>query len=103
MPLKKSTETLLGLEEAVRSVLLHRSIIAIDIERSTSPLRTNPIREELRHEAYRMLATAMRTAGIADGHCDPLVDRGRDPRTSPFPGSSPSMPRPPRWCRRAIR
>lgn len=60
----------------MRSVLLHRSIIAIDIERSTSPLRTNPIREELRHEAYRMLATAMRTAGIADGHCDPLVDRG---------------------------
>ena len=23
-----------------------------------------------------MLGTAMRTAGIADGHCDPLTDRG---------------------------
>ena len=60
----------------MRSVLLHRSIIAIDIERSTSRLRTNPIREELRHEAYRMLGTAMRAAGIGDEHCDPLVDRG---------------------------
>lgn len=60
----------------MRSGPLHRSIIAVDIERSTGPDRTNPIREELRHEAYRMLAAAMRTAGIADGHCDPLVDRG---------------------------
>ena len=60
----------------MRSVPRHRSIIAIDIERSTSPARTNPIREELRNEAYRLLGTAMRTAGISDGHCDPLADRG---------------------------
>jgi class 3 adenylate cyclase len=60
----------------MRSVPRHRSIVAIDIERSTSPERTNPIREELREEAYRLLGTAMRTAGIADGHCDPLADRG---------------------------
>jgi hypothetical protein len=60
----------------MRSVPRHRSIVAIDIERSTSPVRTNPIREELRHEVYRMLAVAMLTAGIADGHCDPLTDRG---------------------------
>jgi hypothetical protein len=60
----------------MQSVPLHRSIIAIDIERSTGPVRTNPIREELRHEAYQMLDTAMRTAGITDDHCDPLADRG---------------------------
>ena len=60
----------------MRSVPLHRSIVAIDIERSTSPERTNPIREELRNEAYRLLGTAMRTAGIADRHREPLTDRG---------------------------
>jgi hypothetical protein len=72
-----SQQNLLGLEVVVmRSVPLHRSIVAIDIERSTAPGRTNPIREELRDEAYRLLGTAMRTAGIADRHCDPLTDRG---------------------------
>jgi hypothetical protein len=60
----------------MHTVPVHRSIIAIDIERSTSPVRTNPIREELRHEAYRLLGTAMRTAGITDEYCDPLTDRG---------------------------
>jgi hypothetical protein len=60
----------------MRSAPRHRSIVAIDIERSTSPQRTNPIREELRHEAYRLLGTALRTAGITDAHCDPLADRG---------------------------
>jgi len=60
----------------MQSVPRHRSIVAIDIERSTSPVRTNPIREELRREAYRLLGTAMRTAGITEAHCDPLADRG---------------------------
>lgn len=60
----------------MKSVPLHRSIIAVDIERSTSPARTNPIREELRCEIYRLLGTAMLTAGITDIHCDPLADRG---------------------------
>jgi hypothetical protein len=57
-------------------VPLHRSIVAIDIERSTGPARTNPIRAELRYEAYRLLGTAMRAAGITEEHCDPLTDRG---------------------------
>lgn len=57
-------------------VPLHRSIVAIDIERSTGPARTNPIRAELRYEAYRLLETAMLAAGITEQHCDPLTDRG---------------------------
>src|SRR5271166_289859 len=73
---RSSGPNLAGLEEVMRSVPRHRSIVAIDIERSTSPERTNPIREELRHEAYRLLEVAMRTAGITDGYCDPLADRG---------------------------
>lgn len=60
----------------MQSVPLHRSIIAIDIERSTGATRTNPIREELRREVYRLLGTAMRTAGITETHCDPFADRG---------------------------
>jgi class 3 adenylate cyclase len=60
----------------MRSVPFHRSIIAVDIERSTSRVRTNPIRGELRQEVYRVLGTAMRAAGIGDGHCDPLTDLG---------------------------
>ena len=57
-------------------VPLHRSIVAIDIERSTGPARTNPIRAELRHETYRLLGIAMQTAGITEQYCDPLTDRG---------------------------
>jgi hypothetical protein len=60
----------------VMSMPVHRSIIAIDIERSTSPARTNLIREELRHELYRLLGTAMQMADITDEHLDPLADRG---------------------------
>jgi hypothetical protein len=60
----------------MRSVPVHRSILAVDIEKSTAALRTNPIREELRREVYSMLGTSMRAAGIGAGHCDPLTDRG---------------------------
>lgn len=55
---------------------VHRSILAVDIEKSTSPLRTNPIREELRELVYRLLGAAMASAGIRDRHCDPFEDRG---------------------------
>jgi hypothetical protein len=58
------------------SVPVHRSIIAIDIELSTHPLRTNPVKEELRFQVYRLLHEAMRHAGIEAGHCDPCEDRG---------------------------
>jgi hypothetical protein len=60
----------------VQSHPVHRSILAVDIERSTSPLRTNPIKEDLRRLLYRLLLTAMRSAGIQARHCDPFEDRG---------------------------
>lgn len=60
----------------MNSLPVHRSILAVDIEGSTGPLRTNPIKEELRQEVYRLLGKAMAEAGIESSHCDPFVDRG---------------------------
>jgi hypothetical protein len=51
----------------VDNLPLHRSILAVDMERSTSPLRTNPIKGELRGHLYRMLEAAM---------AHPFEDRG---------------------------
>jgi hypothetical protein len=64
------------MEETMQSVPVHRSILAVDIEKSTGPLRTNPIKEELRQEVYSMLEASMGVAGIQARHCDPLTDRG---------------------------
>jgi hypothetical protein len=52
----------------------HRSIIAIDIEASTT--RTNTGRAQFRHDMYRIFRSALRAAGIAQHNHDPLVDRG---------------------------
>jgi hypothetical protein len=60
----------------VDNLPLHRSILAVDMERSTSPLRTNPIKGELRGHLYRMLEQAMAHAGIGTRQCDPFEDRG---------------------------
>ncbi len=60
----------------MQSVPVHRSILAVDIEKSTSALRTNPIKEELRQEVYGMLEASMSVAGIRAAHCDPFADRG---------------------------
>lgn len=53
---------------------VHRSILALDIESSTS--RPNPIKAELRHEVYRLLHAALAYAGIGEEICDPFEDRG---------------------------
>jgi hypothetical protein len=53
---------------------VYRSILAVDIEDSTQ--RTNPVKEELRHEIYRLMAGAFGTAGIDEQYCDPITDRG---------------------------
>jgi len=56
------------------NIPVHRSILAVDIERSTS--RTNPIKEELRRQVYRLLEEALARAGIDGRHLDPMEDRG---------------------------
>jgi hypothetical protein len=58
----------------VQSIPVHRSILAVDIERSTS--RTNPVKEELRRQVYRLLDEALAKAGIDERHLDPMEDRG---------------------------
>ncbi|MCP2343423.1 hypothetical protein [Actinomadura rupiterrae] len=55
---------------------VHRSILAVDIERSTVDVRTNPIKLELRAQVYRMLLGAMAHAGVDACWCEPFEDRG---------------------------
>jgi hypothetical protein len=52
----------------------HRSIIAVDIELSTS--RTDPVKAELRRTIYELFDTALRSAGIQERHRDRFIDRG---------------------------
>jgi class 3 adenylate cyclase len=52
----------------------HRSIIAVDIELSTS--RTNPVKAELRRTVYELFDKALRSAGIQERHRDRFIDRG---------------------------
>ena len=56
------------------SLPVHRSILAVDIEGSTQ--RTNPVKEELREEVYRLVVSALFVAGIDSRHYDPFTDRG---------------------------
>ncbi|WP_067475129.1 hypothetical protein [Actinomadura hibisca] len=53
---------------------VHRSIVAVDLERSTA--RTNPERGELRRVLYALLDRALRETGIAPEHREEPVDRG---------------------------
>jgi hypothetical protein len=52
----------------------HRSIVAVDIERSTG--RTNPVKAELRRTVYELFNAALRSAGIQERHRDRFIDRG---------------------------
>lgn len=54
---------------------VHRRILALDIKGSTGPLRTNPIKQELRGAVYRLLDEALRDAGI-DRRCYDGTDQG---------------------------
>lgn len=53
---------------------LHRAIVVVDIEGSTT--RTNTDKARLRQVMYELLEQALRTGGIAERHHDDLVDRG---------------------------
>jgi hypothetical protein len=57
-----------------RSLPVHRSILAVDIEGSTR--RTNPVKGELRDEVYRLVIGALCVTGIGSQHYDPFTDRG---------------------------
>src|ERR1051326_524851 len=52
----------------------HRSIVAVDIENSTS--RINSVKEQLRYALYELTETALQQGGIAKHHRDDLIDRG---------------------------
>lgn len=52
----------------------YRTIVALDIERSTS--RPNPIKGELRNKTYELFEAALSKAGIDSCHHDGFIDRG---------------------------
>ena len=52
----------------------HRTIIALDIEQSTT--RTDPVKAELRNKIYELFDEALRLAEIHPPHRDPFIDRG---------------------------
>jgi class 3 adenylate cyclase len=52
----------------------HRTILAVDIESSTT--RTNPIKAELRTTLYELFDAALCSAGICERHRDRFFDRG---------------------------
>ena len=52
----------------------YRSIVALDIERSTS--RPDPVKRELRNKTYELFEGALRAAGISKRYHDRFIDRG---------------------------
>ncbi|WP_326833925.1 hypothetical protein VSH64_03135 [Amycolatopsis rhabdoformis] len=62
------------MDTTVLHVPLHRAIVVVDIEGSTT--RTNPARARLRAILFDLLDEAFRAGGIAEGSRDPFVDRG---------------------------
>jgi hypothetical protein len=55
---------------------VYRSILAVDIQGSTTASRTDPVKERLRQELYRLLDQALVRAGVGEQHVDPPSDRG---------------------------
>jgi class 3 adenylate cyclase len=52
----------------------YRTIVALDIERSTS--RPDPVKAELRNKTYELFDAALCSAGIHKRHRDRFIDRG---------------------------
>ena len=55
---------------------VYRSILAVDIRDSTAANRTDPVKERLRKELYRLLDQALAGAGVGENHLEPPSDRG---------------------------
>jgi hypothetical protein len=55
---------------------VYRSILAVDIQGSTAANRTDPVKDRLRKELYRVLDQALVGAGVMAHHVDPPSDRG---------------------------
>jgi hypothetical protein len=53
-----------------------RSIFAVDIQGSTNPLRTNPIKEQLRADVYQLLYRSLQDSGIVEAYWDDFTDQG---------------------------
>lgn len=53
---------------------VHRSIVALDVEKSTE--RTNPVKGELRRILYYLVDRTLQMAGITAEHLEQLTDRG---------------------------
>jgi hypothetical protein len=53
---------------------VHRSIIAVDLEGSTT--RTNPVKGEIRRAMYAVLGHALEAVSITGNRLEPLADRG---------------------------
>lgn len=62
------------MDESRHAGPFHRSIVALDLEGSTT--RTNPAKGILRHVLYDLLDRALHGAGISDDHLERLTDRG---------------------------
>jgi hypothetical protein len=70
----RSTPPLTGAIADVASQPVYRTILALDVERSTN--RSNQAKAQLRRATYSIIEAAMQVAGIGAWHCDPFVDRG---------------------------
>jgi class 3 adenylate cyclase len=56
--------------------LAYRAILVVDIQDSTGATRTDPVKQRLRQELYRLLGKALATAGVQERHHDQPSDRG---------------------------
>jgi hypothetical protein len=57
------------------SLPVHRTLLALDIEHSTSPLRANTVQERLRRDLYLLLERALHAADVTPASHDPLIER----------------------------
>ncbi|MEQ0560803.1 hypothetical protein ABJI51_17080 [Amycolatopsis sp. NEAU-NG30] len=62
------------MDTSAHALPLHRAIVAVDIEGSTT--RTNPARAQLRTVLFDLLDEAFLAGGISRKHRDAFVDRG---------------------------